>query len=151
MIYRGSWPCFPRGAPYDPLVSTGVMTVLYDGDCRFCTRSAHGIQKRFGRARVALRNFQEPGALEPYPGVTHEAAMKKMHVVMADGRVYAGAEAFARIVASVPVVGWLAFAYYIPGVKQLADLGYALVAKYRYKLFGRTEACDGGTCHLHGA
>ena len=126
------------------------MTVLYDGDCRFCIRSAHGIQRRFGRERVALTNFQEPGGLEPYPRVTHDAAMKKMHVVMADGRIFAGAEAFARLVASVRFVGRLAYLYYVPGIKQLADLGYFLVARYRYKLFGRTESCDGGTCHLHG-
>jgi predicted DCC family thiol-disulfide oxidoreductase YuxK len=142
-------PCFPGGAPYAPPVTTGVMTVLYDGDCRFCTRSARGIQRRFGRARVALANFQEPGALEAYPRVTHEAAMKKMHVVLADGRVFAGAEAFARVLASVPFVGWLAYLYYVPGLRQLADLAYSLVAKHRYRLFGRSETCDGGTCHLH--
>ena len=127
------------------------MTLLYDGDCRFCTRSAHTIQRRFGRARVTLRNFQEPGVLEAHPSITHEAAMKKMHLVLDDGRVFAGAEAFARIVATVPVLGWLAWLYYVPGIRQLADLGYALIAKYRYRLFGRTAQCDGGTCHLHGA
>ncbi|MGD0525518.1 MAG: DUF393 domain-containing protein [Polyangiaceae bacterium] len=132
-------------------MSSGVMTVLYDGDCRFCTRSAHTIQRRFGRERVALRNFQEPGALEAYPSVTHDAAMKKMHVVLPDGRIFAGAGAFVRILASIRFVGWLAYAYYIPGIKQLSDLAYATVAKYRYRLFGRTETCDGGTCHLHGA
>jgi len=128
-----------------------AMTVLYDGSCRFCTRSAHAIQRRFGRAHVALRNFQEPGGLEPYPSITHDAAMKRMHLVLGDGRIFAGAEAFARIFATVPIVGWLGWLYYVPGVRQLADLGYALVAKYRYRLFGRTQACDDGTCHLHGA
>ena len=127
------------------------MTVLYDGDCRFCTRSAHSIQRRFGRARVSLRNFQEPGGLDPYPSITHDAAMKRMHLVRGDGRIFAGAEAFARILATVPILGWLAWLYYVPGIRQLADWGYALVAKYRYRLFGRTQACDGGTCHLHGA
>jgi predicted DCC family thiol-disulfide oxidoreductase YuxK len=128
-----------------------AMTVLYDGDCRFCTRSAHTLQRRFRRAHVGLRNFQEAGALEPYPSITHAAAMKRMHLVLGDGRIFAGAEAVARIVATVPVLGWLAWLYYVPGIRQLADLGYALVAKYRYRLFGKTEKCDGGTCHLHGA
>jgi predicted DCC family thiol-disulfide oxidoreductase YuxK len=43
-------------------------------------------------------------------------------------------------------------AYYIPGIRQLSDLGYRLVARYRYALMGRAVAagqCDGGTCHLH--
>ncbi len=127
------------------------MTVLYDGSCRFCTRSAHLVQRRFGRERVALRNFQEAGALEPYPSVTHEAAMKKMHVVMPDGRVFAGAEAFARILAASSRLGRLALLYYVPGVRQLADLGYWLVARYRYRLMSRSEPCEDGTCHLHGA
>jgi predicted DCC family thiol-disulfide oxidoreductase YuxK len=127
------------------------MTVLYDGDCRFCTRSAHGIQHRFGRDRVALANFQAPGVLEAHPGVTHAAAMKKMHVVLPDGRVVAGAEAVARLAAAhVRFVGWLAWLYYVPGLRQLADLAYALIARFRYRLFGRTEPCEGGTCHLHG-
>jgi predicted DCC family thiol-disulfide oxidoreductase YuxK len=139
--------------PYVEGVTTAAapMTVLYDGDCRFCTQSAHTIRRRFGRERVALRNFQEPGALEDYPRVTHDAAMKKMHVVLRDGRVFAGAEAFARIFLSLRFVGWIAWLYYVPGVRQLADLAYATIAKHRYRLFGRTGQCDGGTCHLHGA
>ena len=125
------------------------MIVLFDGSCRFCTRSAHSLKRTFG-ARVALKNFQEPGALDPYPTVTHEAAMKRMHVVLPDGRIFAGAEAFARIAAaSTPVVGWLAYGYYIPGVRQIADWTYDFVARNRYRLMGKQEACDGGTCHLH--
>jgi predicted DCC family thiol-disulfide oxidoreductase YuxK len=126
------------------------ITVLYDGDCRFCTRSARQIEKRLGRTNVSLRNFQEPGALNPYPGVSHDACMEKMHVVTAAGSVFAGAEAFARIVATLPVVGWLAWLYYVPGLRQLADLTYAAIARHRYRLFGRSEACATGTCHLHG-
>ncbi len=126
------------------------MTVLFDGSCRFCTRSAHGIQRRLGRQRVVLANFQEPGVLERYPGVTHEAAMQRMHVVTREGRIYAGAEAVARLLAALPVVGWVAFLYYVPGLRQLADVAYRFVARNRYRLFGRTETCDGGTCHLHG-
>jgi predicted DCC family thiol-disulfide oxidoreductase YuxK len=126
------------------------MTLLYDGDCRFCTRSARTIQRRLGGERVSLVNFQEPGKIDGYPGVTREACIQKMHVVTATGRVFAGAEAFARIFATVRLIGWLAWLYYVPGLRQVADLGYALVAKHRYRLFGRTEPCEGGTCHLHG-
>lgn len=124
------------------------MTVLFDGDCRFCTRSARALQRLFGRTRVAAENFQDPLTLARYPAVTREAAMTKMHVVLADGRVFAGAEAFARVVASVPFVGWLAFLYYVPGSRQLAELAYRLVARNRYRLFGKAEACE-GSCHLH--
>jgi len=72
--------------------------------------------------------------------------MQKMHVVMPDGRVFAGAEAFARIVASVPAIGRVGWLYYVPGVRQIADGVYALVARYRYDAFGRTGQCDGESC-----
>lgn len=132
-------------------MSAAPVIVLFDGHCRFCTRSAKALQRRFGRARLDLEDFQEPGVLERHPSVTHEAAMRRMHLVLPDGRVYGGAEAFARLLSTVRVVGWLAYLYYVPGVRQLTDLAYTAIAKYRYRLFGRTEACDGGTCHLHGA
>jgi predicted DCC family thiol-disulfide oxidoreductase YuxK len=134
-------------AVIDQAPASGVV-VLFDGSCRFCTASAHSLRRRFG-SKVVLKNFQEPGALDPYPSVTHEAAMKRMHAVMPDGRVYAGAEAVAHIVATTPVVGWVAFAYYVPGVRQIADCTYDAIARRRYRIAGRTEVCDGGTCHLH--
>jgi predicted DCC family thiol-disulfide oxidoreductase YuxK len=127
------------------------MVVLFDGHCRFCTRGAKTIARRFGADRVTTRDFQEAGVLDDYPGVTHEACMKKIHLVMPDGRVYAGAEAFARLFATVRIVGWIAFVYYVPGLRQIAELVYTLVARARYRLFGRREACNGGTCHMHGA
>jgi predicted DCC family thiol-disulfide oxidoreductase YuxK len=127
------------------------MIVLFDGHCRFCTRSAKAIARRFGTDKVTTRDFQEPEVLADYPGVTHEACMKRIHLVTPEGRVFAGAEAFARLFATVRIVGPVAFLYYVPGLRQLAELTYTLVARARYRLFGRTQQCDGGTCHLHGA
>ena len=72
-----------------------------------------------------------------------------LHVVRPDGRVYAGAEAVARSIMLIPVAGWFALLYYVPGVRQLAEIGYRIVAKNRYRIAGRTEECDGGTCSLH--
>jgi predicted DCC family thiol-disulfide oxidoreductase YuxK len=135
------------------------ITVLYDGACPFCTSSAQALVRRLGHERVVVRDFQEPGVLAAHPGITRDAAMRKMHVVLPDGRVFAGAEGAARIALRLRFFGWLAMAYYLPGVRQLANLAYTLVARHRYRLFGRRssdarssgQTCDGDTCHLHGA
>jgi predicted DCC family thiol-disulfide oxidoreductase YuxK len=125
------------------------LVVLFDGTCRFCTREAKRL-RGLGGDQVELRSFQDDGVLDAFPGITHEAAMQRIHAVTPEGRVYAGAEAIARILTIVPAWGWIGFGYYVPGVRQLAELGYRLVAKYRYRLLGRgDDACDGGTCHLH--
>jgi predicted DCC family thiol-disulfide oxidoreductase YuxK len=123
--------------------------VLYDGQCRFCTAQAKRLVRIVGKSRVEPVSFQDEGVLARFPGVPHEACMQRMHIVRPDGRVFAGAESVARAMTLVPIVGWMAFLYYVPGIRQLAELAYRYVAKNRYRLFGRTEACDGGTCHLH--
>jgi predicted DCC family thiol-disulfide oxidoreductase YuxK len=124
------------------------LIALYDGACRFCAREAKRLA-RLGGDRLETRSFQAPGALDAFPGLTHDACMKRLHVVAPDGAVFTGAEAFARIVATVPIVGALAYGYYVPGVRQLSEWAYDRFAKNRYR-FGKTdEACDGGTCHLH--
>ena len=95
-------------------------------------------------------SFHDPGALDAFPGLTFNACMEAMHLVTADGKVYTGFEAAARAVAMRPLVGAVAYAYYVPGVRQLCDIAYKLVARYRYQLMGRrTEECDGGSCSLH--
>lgn len=126
------------------------LVMLYDGSCRFCTQSAKTLARRVGAAKVETVNFQDDGVLASYPGVTYDACMKKMHVIDPEGRVYAGAGAVARLVRTIPVLGLFSYVYFIPGIRQLAEIVYAFVAKNRYKLFGKTEACEpGGTCHLH--
>jgi predicted DCC family thiol-disulfide oxidoreductase YuxK len=103
-----------------------------------------------GADRLDIRSFQRPEVLASYPGVSHDACMKSMHVVLPDGRVFRAAEAIVRALVFVPVLGVFAFVYYVPLVRQLVDLGYWLIAKNRYRILGRTDRCEvGGTCHLH--
>jgi predicted DCC family thiol-disulfide oxidoreductase YuxK len=124
------------------------LIALYDGDCRICTREARRLARLARPGSVETRSFQEDGVLDAFPGITHDAAMKRIHVVTPAGAVYAGAEAIARVAMRVPIVGWMAWVYYVPGVRQLAEIAYRLVAKYRYR-FGKSE-CERGTCKLHG-
>lgn len=97
-------------------------------------------------------NFQEPGALDRFPGISHEDCMKQMYLVTPDGKVYAGFEAAVRAVATRPILGRLAYVYYFPGLRFLLDSMYALIARHRYKVMGKTNSageCDRGTCPLH--
>ena len=125
------------------------LIALYDGHCRFCTQQAKRLRRIVGPNKLETRSFQEPGALEAFPGVSFDACMKRMHVVTPEGRVYAGMESVARLVATVPILGLFAYLYYVPGIRQLSELLYRLIARYRYRLAGKTACDPGGTCHLH--
>lgn len=126
----------------------GKYVVLFDGTCIFCIASTKPLLAVAKPGALHLVNFQEPGVLAQYPGVPFEACMRAMHLVTPSGRVYEGFAAVAHAVATRPVVGLLAYAYYLPGIHMLCDVGYALVAANRYRIMGKkieagecSEAC----------
>jgi predicted DCC family thiol-disulfide oxidoreductase YuxK len=131
----------------------GRYVVIYDGLCKLCTGGARRMVRWMGPVSPELLDFQRPGALDRFPGVTHEMCMKAMQLVTPSGRVYGGFEAAVRALATRKHVGWVAPLYYAPGLRQLLDLAYDLVAANRYWLLGKRAAaeCAGGTCGLHQA
>ena len=78
--------------------------------------------------------------------------MRQMHLVTPAGKIYGGFEAAVRAVMTRPILGWLARAYYLPGLRQLLDAVYRWIASHRYRLMGKAIAageCPGGACALH--
>jgi predicted DCC family thiol-disulfide oxidoreductase YuxK len=133
-----------------PRITTppGRYVVLYDGHCRFCTAASQRLVRLARRGAVERIDFQAPGALDHFPGLTHEACMQQMVLITRDGRIYGGSEAAVRALATRHFVGCFAYLYYIPGIRQLCDLLYRWIAANRYRFFGRTE-CESGSCAVH--
>jgi predicted DCC family thiol-disulfide oxidoreductase YuxK len=128
----------------------GKYIVLYDGHCRFCRAQSRNLLSLARPGAVDAESFQDPAVLARFPGLTHEACMRAMHLVTPTGRVYTGFEAAVQAVATRPIWGRLAYLYYLPGLKLLCDLAYRWIAAHRYRIWGKTaEECEGGTCALH--
>jgi predicted DCC family thiol-disulfide oxidoreductase YuxK len=130
----------------------GKYVLIYDGLCKFCTAGSRHFVRCMGPVEVELLDFQRPGALDRFPGLTHDACMRAMQLVTPDGRLYHGFEAAVRAFATRRVIGRLAYVYYLPGLRQLLDWLYARVAANRYRIMGKAVAageCEGGTCALH--
>jgi predicted DCC family thiol-disulfide oxidoreductase YuxK len=128
--------------------------VLYDGDCRFCEAQMRHLIALARPGMVEALSLHKPGALARFPGLSHEACMTAMHLITPDGRVYRGFEAAVRAVATRPIFGRLAYAYYLPGLRQLCDWLYQWIAARRYRIMGKTIAaggCTSGTCALHAS
>ena len=121
-------------------------TILFDGECNLCQSGARTLGKLIPRSRIELLSFRQPGVLERFPGITLERCERRMQLIRSDGRVFEGAEAIVQALRH-RVLGRLAFAYYVPGLRQLADVLYSLVARYRFKLAGRS--CESGACAIH--
>ena len=125
--------------------------ILYDGSCRFCVLQSRRLVSLARPGLMETIDFQRGGALDRFPAITHDACMKAMHLVEPDGRISQGAEAIARALATRPMLRWVQPLYYLPGLRQILDWLYALIASNRYWLWGKltSQDCDTGTCRLH--
>jgi len=129
----------------------GLHVVLYDGHCRFCTAAARKLLRLARPGGLTALSFQDPGVLERFPGLTFDVCMKQMQLVTPEGRVYGGFEAAVQALATRPLVRLAVSIYYLPGVRQLGDWLYSVVAANRYRISGKTAQgeCESGTCALH--
>lgn len=117
---------------------TTVPTLIYDGDCGFCTRSAGLVAHLPVSVRLVPWQETDLAAVE----VSEQRARTEVIWVGPDGTVRGGSEAVAEIFRHCRLpwrpVGWLLSA---PLVRTLADRCYRWVAANRYRLPGSTPAC----------
>ncbi len=114
--------------------------ILFDGVCNLCSRTVgfvlrHDGRRRFRFAAMQSRAGQEFLARHGYPLDRYETFL-----VVSDGRVYEKSDA-ALLIAGKLDWPWpvLTAARAIP--RTVRDAIYDLVARNRYILFGRRQAC----------
>lgn len=123
------------------------LTVLYDGGCNLCRGSVARIRRMDPCGLVETLDLHDVSVASRFPQVHFEEAMRLMQAVDPAGRVYSGADAWARIGLTLP--GWklIAWALLVPGIHFIAQRLYAWVARNRYRW--NSELCADGTCALH--
>ena len=125
------------------------LTVLFDGHCSLCRKSAERV-RRFDRLRrIELVELDQPSVRQRFPEIDGEEAMKWMLAVDRRGRVYRGAGAWAQIGLRLPGWGLLARLVLLPAFHGAAVKVYAWVARNRYR--SNRTACADGSCGVHRA
>ncbi len=134
--------------------SSGRHVLLYDGSCRFCIAGSDRLVRLARRGSIERVSYHDTGVMDQFPGIPPEGMERGMRLVTPDGRMYVGAEAAARALATRPILGKLAMVYYAPGVRWLADRAYAFIARRRHSLMGRAgsaAACGNASCAVSPA
>lgn len=123
------------------MTAPNLPVLVYDGDCGFCTSSAHWVERRLPVASgVAVEPWQvlDLQALGLTPAEVADAAWwvalggvrhRGHRAIAAALRAIGGPWGVAGRVIDVPPVSWIAAAV------------YRVVARYRYRLPGGTPAC----------
>ncbi|MGH7607735.1 MAG: thiol-disulfide oxidoreductase DCC family protein, partial [Gemmatimonadales bacterium] len=83
--------------------------------------------------RLRYVPFQDESAVR-HLGIGLPALAAAMHLVLPDGRVYAGADAAPELLRRLPGKRWLAVLFRVPGVLRLARRVYAWLAARRHCL-----------------
>ena len=126
------------------------LTVFYDGACGVCAREINHYRGIDTEGRLALVDISAADFDPAAHGRTLDQFMAELHVLTPEGEFLTGVAAFAAIWDRLPGAGFpfLASLVRFPLVSPLADLGYALFARFRRYLPSTREVCEGGTCHI---
>jgi predicted DCC family thiol-disulfide oxidoreductase YuxK len=116
------------------------LTLVFDGACGFCTRSVRLLKALDRDRRVTAVPFQKSG-VPVSVGLTLEECEATAWAIASDGGRYRAAEAVNVAVAVALGTSILLLLYSLPGIRQLQDFIYHLVASNRDRLPGDRPYC----------
>ena len=120
--------------------------LIYDGQCQLCVAAKQKLEQAgVGRAGSNVRfiSYQSDEARQALGSTYRPGRPDMAFLVKPSGGICQGLEAFLPFVPSLPggrVVLWFLRA---PQVKRLAEWGYQLLARHRYRLFGEVQPQQG--------
>ncbi|MEO8587691.1 MAG: DCC1-like thiol-disulfide oxidoreductase family protein, partial [Acidobacteriota bacterium] len=77
-------------------------TLVYDGDCRLCVRSADLVATWDRGGTVEIVPFQRRGVPERFPGIPESAYREAIQLVGPGNETWSGAAAAERLAAILP-------------------------------------------------
>jgi predicted DCC family thiol-disulfide oxidoreductase YuxK len=113
--------------------------ILYDGVCVFCSRWV-----RFVATRDASRKFRFTAIQSPYGRRLAQAfdinpADPDTNAVIRGGVAYFKSDAALTVLSSLPGWQWVRVLFAVP--KPLRNAVYNLIARNRYRIFGKYDEC----------
>jgi predicted DCC family thiol-disulfide oxidoreductase YuxK len=115
-------------------------TLLFDGVCNLCSGSVQFILKRDTRGRFRFASLQSEAGRRLMAGHGLDPDALSSVVLIEDGRAYQESTAALRIARHLPGA-WKLLRVFTVIPRPLRDAAYRLIARNRYRWFGKTEAC----------
>jgi predicted DCC family thiol-disulfide oxidoreductase YuxK len=116
-------------------------TVIYDGDCRVCSRSVNLLKKWDRNRDLEIIPSQTTGVPERFPWISPRAYVESIQVVRnRDGTTWQAAAALEELLNVLPKGRLISWLFKIPFARPLVDKFYTWFARNRYKL-GCGEHC----------
>lgn len=125
-------------------VPQGVL--VYDSQCNLCLATKFWFEKRDSAGKVGFVSAHDPNLTLEFTQLQGLDLLGEITWIDQQGQLWRGADAIASALQHVPSWRWAANLMMLPGTKTLRHAVYSLIARHRYRWFGRT--CDSGACTL---
>lgn len=109
-------------------------TVVFDGDCRVCTRLSNVLRQWDGERALEVTSSQQRGVMARFPWIPPRAYAEALQLVAADGTTWQGSAAVEQLLHVLPRGRFVAWIFKVPYVRVLADRFYRWFARNRYRL-----------------
>ncbi|HYV93039.1 MAG TPA: thiol-disulfide oxidoreductase DCC family protein [Chitinophagales bacterium] len=113
--------------------------ILFDGICNLCNGAVQFIIKRDKKAVFKFAALQSEKAREILASLHTTPEEVHSAVLIDDGKMFLKSTGVIRILSRLPYWRWFKIFMFVP--KFLRDFIYEVVAKYRYKIFGKMDSC----------
>ena len=114
--------------------------VLFDGVCNFCNYWVNFAIKRDKKKKLRFAPLQGRAARDIFPRYNlHPTALSSV-IFIDNGRVWTQSSAALRIAKHLDG-GWKLFYAFIILPKFIRDFFYNIIARNRYKWYGKKESC----------
>lgn len=113
--------------------------LLYDGVCIFCSRWIRFIAERDKAVRFRFTPIQSAYGTRLAQAFGIDPEDPDTNAVVHGGVAYFKSDAALTVLSNLPGWGWARVLFAVP--KRLRNVVYNLVAKNRYRIFGKYEAC----------
>ena len=113
--------------------------ILYDGVCVFCSRWIRFVARRDVNHRFRFTAIQSPYGTRLAQAFGIDPADPDTNAVIHGGVAWFKSDGALTVLSNLPGWGWVRALLAVP--KPLRDAVYNLVARNRYRIFGKYEAC----------
>jgi predicted DCC family thiol-disulfide oxidoreductase YuxK len=113
--------------------------ILFDGVCIFCSRWVRFVANRDKARRFRFTAIQSPYGTRLAKALGIDANDPDTNAVIHGGVAWKKSDAALTVLSLLPGWSWVRVLFAVP--KLLRDSVYDLVARNRYRIFGKYDAC----------
>ncbi len=120
--------------------------VFFDGGCPLCSREIAHYRGLQAIGAIDWLDVSVAGVDLASYGITQEQAMRRFHVMDAEGNMHTGADGFVALWSQLPGYRWVSRLARGMGLVGLMDWFYSKFASWHFK-----RRCESGACGIGSA